>query len=121
MFTIKVHTATGHAVRECKSYIFFRGDEVDGIALQIDSLRCDDGSEDGFLIPVGINTIYIMNSSGKTVDSFQQYPPDHPKRQALEPRLRGADYESRVTAARAKATERYTQKDPKQIAATPAS
>ncbi len=99
MFTIKVYTPTGHYVRECKRYAFVRGTLEGDIALSIDRIVGDDGQDGDPFAPVGQDTIYIMNASGKTVDKFEAYTPDHPKRLALDPSLRPADYDAKFAEA----------------------
>jgi hypothetical protein len=112
MFTIKVYKGTGHYVRECRGYAFHKGEMEGDIALQIDTIVYDDGTDEGNTIPVGSDSIYIMNSAGKTIDSFHMYTPDNPKRLALEPKLRGPDYDARWDAAQAAVAARYSNAPP---------
>lgn len=100
MFTIKVLTPEGHFVTECNKYAFIRGNVVDGVGLTVDRLECGDdpGGADAF-ITLGKNTVFVMNSNGKTVDSFQIYPPDHPVRLAADPSVRPPNYDEQFAKA----------------------
>ncbi len=82
MFTIKVFGLGGHTVCECEQYRFCLGDVgADGFLTTTDHIIFGEDH----VISVGADTIYIMNSNGKTVDTYHPYSPDDPRRWAVDP------------------------------------
>lgn len=85
MFTIKVFHNGGHSMIECEGYSFVNGVLEDGLPITIDRLEYTNNHGDGCVIGVGADTIYVMNSAGKTVANYQPYTPEAPMRWAVDP------------------------------------
>ena len=100
MFTIKVMHGKGHVVYECAHYQFICGELDDRrFPTTISRLVLDGGSEPWHIVPIGKDTVYVMNAAGKTVDQFHPYTPDDPLRWAVEPEIARATADHNPAAA----------------------